>query len=74
MLLMIQLPKQVFLRGMNFVIVWQHPFRLCGIERNIHVIFFNSTLISIGFDEDNAHVIFETLTFLHGYLFFSLIN
>jgi hypothetical protein len=30
----------------------------------------NSTLISIGFDEDNDHVIIETLTILHGYLFF----
>jgi hypothetical protein len=52
------------------VIVWQHPFRLRGVERNIHVIFLNSTLIFIGFDDDNGHVIFETLTFLHCYLFF----
>jgi hypothetical protein len=59
---------------MNFVIVWQHPFRLSGIEQNIHVIFLNSTLISIGFDEDNGHVIFETLIFLYDYLFYYLIN
>jgi hypothetical protein len=56
------------------VIVWQHPFRLSGIEQNIHVIFLNSTLISIGFDEDNGHLIFETLIFLYDYLFYYLIN
>jgi hypothetical protein len=44
------------------VIVWQHPFWLHGIESNI-CLFFNSTLISIGFDEDNDHVISETYTF-----------
>jgi hypothetical protein len=32
MLLMMQLPKQVFLRWMHFVIVWQHPFQLRGVE------------------------------------------
>jgi hypothetical protein len=36
--------------------------------------FWNSTPISIGLHEDNDHVIFETLTFLHGYIFFPFIN
>jgi hypothetical protein len=70
--LMIQLLKQVFLWLMHLVIVWQHPFLLLGIKWNVHVIFWNSSLIFIGFDEDNGHVILETLTFFHGLIFSSM--
>jgi hypothetical protein len=47
--------------------VWpQMGGQLTSLVADGYVIFWNTTLISIGFDEDNNHVIFETLTLLHG--------
>jgi hypothetical protein len=54
--------------------IHNHVWLVCCNMTYIYIIFWNSTLIYIGFDEDNDHVIFEILTCLHGYIFFSLIN